>query len=191
MNSNVCNLNFHHLQDIFKFSFFYFFRTFQYANFSFWTSNLGFKIENRLHLSCWRMFCLNSSLSWWQHSDVGEHFLGKLPTTNLDYQHFVYHITEIFVDSKFMRLMLDSTRNFHARHIIWMTMSATSQLVKDCFMSWLSILSNPDRWKFNFNFQIEYGKLPGMLEQGFVTVNKGGLLPLHWHKETEHYVIFR
>ena len=43
----------------------------------------------------------------------------------------------------------------------------------------------------DLNFKIEYGKLPGMLEQGFVTVNKGGLLPLHWHKETEHYVIFR
>ena len=38
---------------------------------------------------------------------------------------------------------------------------------------------------------IEYGKLPGMVEQGFINLEKGGLLPLQWHKETEHYVVFR
>ena len=40
-------------------------------------------------------------------------------------------------------------------------------------------------------FQMFYGKLPGLLEHGFVTLKKGGLLPLHWHKETEYYVVFR
>ena len=38
---------------------------------------------------------------------------------------------------------------------------------------------------------MEYSKLPGKLEHGMVRMGKGGLLSLHWHKETEIYFIFR
>jgi len=38
---------------------------------------------------------------------------------------------------------------------------------------------------------IKYARLPGLTEQGVTEMGQGGLEHLHWHKETQHYFVYR
>ena len=43
-------------------------------------------------------------------------------------------------------------------------------------------------WKYTL---FQYAKIPGLTEQGVTEMGKGGLEHLHWHKETQHYFVYR
>ena len=43
----------------------------------------------------------------------------------------------------------------------------------------------------NMIWPYKYAKIPGLTEQGVTEMGKGGLEHLHWHKETQHYFVYR